>query len=213
MTDTILNAPAGDPASVPQDSDVAGVPAATDVATQPGETGAELKTEKSEVSTDAGEGDANTDNVYTDFVLPEGMTLDSALLDQAVPIFKELGLTKEQSQKLIDIHASQIQNSIKSQAESFDQLKQDWRSQTEKDNEIGGDKLQETVATARIALEKLGTPELTKLLDDFGIGNNPEMIRFMARVGSFMREDSPGKTGTPTNNGKKDRASVLYPNS
>ena len=209
MTDTTLTAPAGVPADVPQDSDAAGVPVAADVATQTGETGADQKTD----STDAGEGDANTDNVYTDFVLPEGMTLDSALLDQAVPIFKELGLTKEQSQKLIDIHASQIQNSIKSQAESFDQLKQDWRSQTEKDNEIGGDKLQETVATARIALEKLGTPELTKLLDDFGIGNNPEMIRFMARVGSFMREDSPGKTGTPTNSGKKDRASVLYPNS
>lgn len=209
MTDKLLNAPADVPADVPQDSEAAGVPAATDVATQTGDAGATQTTE----STDAGEGDANTDNVYTDFVLPEGMELDSALLDQAIPVFKELGLTKEQSQKLIDLHASQIQNSIKSQAESFDQLKQDWRSQTEKDNEIGGDKLQETVATARIALEKLGTPELTKLLDDFGIGNNPEMIRFMARVGSFMREDSPGKTGTPVVGTKKDRASVLYPNS
>jgi len=210
MTDTTLTAPASVPADVQPNSEVA--PAATDVATQPGEKSTPLAATPEE-GAKAGEGDAPTDNVYTDFVLPEGMTLDPALLDQAVPIFKELGLTKEQSQKLIDIHASQIQNGIKSQAESFDQLKQDWRAQTEKDNEIGGEKLSETVATARIALEKLGTPELTKLLDDFGIGNNPEMIRFMARVGSFMREDSPGKTGTPAAGTKKDRASVLYPNS
>jgi len=208
MTDEIIAATE----TAPQDSIETGIPVTVDNATQPGEKGTTL-TETPGVGAKAGEGDASTDNVYTDFVMPEGMELNSTLLDQAVPIFKELGLTKEQSQKLVDFHAQQIQNGIKSQAESFDQLKQDWRAQTENDPELGGDKLTENVATARVALDKLGTPELTKLLDDFGMGNHPEMIRFMARVGKFMKEDSPGNTGNAVPQNKKDRSSILYPNS
>jgi hypothetical protein len=208
MTDEIIAATE----TAPQDSIETGLPATVDNATQPGEKGTTLTATPLD-GAEAGEGDASTDNVYTDFVMPEGMELNSTLLDQAVPIFKELGLTKEQSQKLVDFHAQQIQNGIKSQAESFDQLKQDWRAQTENDPELGGDKLTENVATARVALDKLGTPELTKLLDDFGMGNHPEMIRFMARVGKFMKEDSPGNTGNAVLQNKKDRTSILYPNS
>ena len=36
---------------------------------------------------------------YADFTLPEGVELDTALLTDAAPLFKELGLTQEQAQK------------------------------------------------------------------------------------------------------------------
>lgn len=196
-----------------QDSSVDATSSASDNATQTGETTTPPSDTPAEKSGDAGEGDASTDNVYTDFVLPEGMELDSTLLEQAIPVFKELGLSKESAQKLVDLRAKQIQDDIKSQAESFDQLKQDWQTAAKSDPEIGGDKYPESVATARLALSKVGTPELTKLLDEFGMGNHPEMIRLLARVGKFVKEDSPGNNGITPTQVKKDRTSILYPNS
>lgn len=153
---------------------------------------------------------SKSQETYADFDMPEGIELDTQLMDQAQPLFKELGLNQEQAQKLVDFQASQVQASQTGQAEAFNQLKQDWQDQSKNDNDIGGDKFEQSVSDAREAIGKFGTPELTKLLNDFGIGNHPEMIRFMSKVGNLTREDVPGSTGSPTN-AKADRVSILYP--
>ena len=147
---------------------------------------------------------------YADFTVPEGIELDAQMLESAQPLFKELGLNQEQAQKLVDFQAAQVQASQTGQAEAFNQLKLDWQDQSKNDKEIGGDKFEQSVSDAREALGKFGTPELTKLLNDFGIGNHPEMIRFMAKVGTLTKEDVPGNSGSPANP-EKDRVSILYP--
>lgn len=153
---------------------------------------------------------AKSSETYADFTAPEGIELDAQLLEQATPLFKELGLNQEQAQKLVDFQAANVQASQQGQAEAFNQLKQDWQDQAKNDNEIGGDKFEQSVGDAREALGKFGTPELTKLLNDFGIGNHPEMIRFMSKVGSLTKEDVPGNPGSPVS-AEKDRVSILYP--
>ena len=77
------------------------------------------------------------------------------------------------------------------------------------DSEFGGDGFNENIAAAKSALDKFGTPELTKLMDDFGVGNHPEMIRFMVRVGRQTMEDVPGG-GAPQGD-SKSAVDVLYP--
>lgn len=176
------------------------------------EEGGNDTSSNSEESTDAGEsGDQDTSiETYADFILPENVTMDTELLDKAVPLFKELKLNQEQAQKLVDFQSEFVQASQQGQAEAFNQLKLDWQEQTKSDSEIGGDNFEESVSDARAALEKFGTPELTKLLNDFGIGNHPEMIRAWKRVGALLKEDIPGSTGAATSE-KKDRVSILYP--
>ena len=39
-----------------------------------------------------------------DFKAPEGQSLDAALVERATPIFKELGLTQDAAQKLVDFY-------------------------------------------------------------------------------------------------------------
>jgi hypothetical protein len=147
---------------------------------------------------------------YADFTLPEGMTLNEGLLDQAAPLFKELGLNQEQAQKLVDFQAQQVEASQQGQMDSFNQLKSDWVDQAKADPEIGGDKFDETVGVAKEAIAKFGNEGLSKLLNDFGMGNHPEVIRFMAKVGRLTKEDNPDDSGNPA--GKpKDHVSVLYP--
>ena len=182
----------------------------------------------SDAATDTGAADDNTDggditgeetdlssqtppDTYADFVMPEGVELDSALLTEATPLFKELGLNQDQAQKLVDFQAKQAQASSESQVDAFNQLMNDWQEQSKNDKEFGGDKFEENVGIARSAIDKFGTPELKQLLEEHGVGNHPEVIRFMVKVGKLTAEDVPGGTNTPPSKAQ-DRVSLLYPN-
>lgn len=146
---------------------------------------------------------------YSDFVLPDGVELDSGLYERATPVFKEMGLTQEQAQKFVSLYADQIQASHESQVESFNQTTQEWLDNAKADKEIGGDKFDENIALAKEALGKFGTPELATLLNDTGVGNHPEIIRILTKVGALLKEDQPGGGGN--NAGEKpDRATILY---
>lgn len=162
-------------------------------------------------SEETGEGSQTPPDTYADFVLPEGVTLDEGLLGEAAPILKELGATQEQAQKLADAVSKQVQASSKSQVDAFNQLMNDWREKSQNDKEFGGDKFDENVKVARSAVEKFGTPELKQLLEEHGVGNHPEVIRFMVKVGKLTAEDVPGAGNTPTSKAQ-DRVSLLYPN-
>ena len=174
--------------------------------------GSDATDDKSKDGSDAGkEGSDTPPDTYADFVMPEGMPLDEAVLSEASPLFKELGLNQEQAQKLIDVYAKQVQAGSTKQIDDFNQLMNDWRDQSKNDGEFGGDKFDENVKVAQSAISKYGTPELKQLLDEHGVGNHPEVIRFMVRVGRTLNEDVPGSIGgTPTK--AEDAVSILYPN-
>ena len=168
-------------------------------------------------NTSEGEGDAGAEGnessleTYADFEMPEGMQIDETLLAEAVPIFKELELNQEQAQKLVDFQAKQVQAGKQTQVDDFNQLVNDWREQSKNDGEFGGDKFDENVKVAQSAISAYGTPELKQLLEEHGIGNNPELIRFMVRVGQGLKEDVPGASGSEVSTAA-DRVSILYPN-
>lgn len=157
------------------------------------------------------EGSQTAPDTYADFVMPEGVEVDSALLEEATPIFKELGLNQEQAQKLIDFQAKQVQASSQSNVDAFNQLMEDWSTQSKNDKEFGGDAFDENIKVAQSAISKFGTPELKQLLEEHGVGNHPEVIRFMVKVGKLTAEDIPGSSTAPTSKAQ-DRVSLLYPN-
>ena len=157
------------------------------------------------------EGSQTSPDAYADFVMPEGIQLDESALGEASPLFKELGLNQEQAQKVVDLYAKQVQAGSKAQIDNFNQLKSDWREQSKNDGEFGGDKFDENVKTAQAAINSYGTPELKQLLEDYGVGNHPEIVRFMVRVGHTLKEDVPGNNGTVSTKAA-DRVSILYPN-
>lgn len=165
-----------------------------------GEENLDQGVDTTDVSDDAGDQGGNADESaetgapesYADFSLPEGMSMDEAMLTEASGVFKELNLNQEQAQKLIDIQAKSVQANQTGQIESFNQLKQDWLDQAKNDKDIGGEKFDTTVADAKKFLSKFGSPGLSEMLDELGVGNHPEFIRAFAAAGSLMKEDSPG---------------------
>ena len=154
---------------------------------------------------------ATPPDTYADFAMPEGVEVDSALLEQALPMFKDLGLTQEQAQKLVDFQAQQVQAGSEKAADDFNQMMTQWQTDARNDSEIGGDKFDENIAIARAAVAKFGTPELKDMMKAHGVGNHPEMIRFMVNVGRLTVEDVPGGLGGSPVTQDADAATVLYP--
>lgn len=141
-----------------------------------------------------------------EFKAPEGVEqLDPQALAVFEPIAKELGLSQEQAQKLVDIYP-QIQQQ---QAEAWSKQVTDWGDQVKADKEIGGDKLTASVGQAQKALDQFGTPALREYLESSGLGNHPELVRAFAKVGKMMSED---KIIMPNQGGQRSAADVLYGN-
>lgn len=218
-------APAGDDGAVDGGAVDGGADNST-VLTGDADTAASSTETNSEADANASADDAASDNTsgdagaegsdvvpdtYADFTMPEGMQLDETALTEAIPIFKELGLTQSQAQQVTDLYAKQVQASSEKQINDFNQLMNDWRTTTENDSEIGGDKFNENVKIAQAAVNTYGTPELKQLLEEQGVGNHPEVVRFMVRVGKTLKEDVPGGPGAATSQAQS-RVDLLYPN-
>ncbi len=148
-----------------------------------------------------------------DFKFDEGKTVDAGILDVYSEVAKELNLTQDAAQKMLSKLAPVIEGK---QLERIESVKNEWTKASVSDKEFGGDKLAENLRVAEKALSEFGTDQLRALLKDSGLGNNPEVIRFMYRAGKAISEDSfVGGNKGQKNKGPmtfNDHAAALYSN-
>ena len=164
-------------------------PTTTDAQTQTEkDAAAAAEAEKAKADSEK-EKPAGAPEKYADFKLPDGVKLDDAAIGEFAPVAKELNLTQDQAQKLVDLQAAFAQRNAQAQVAQFAEQVKAWGEQAKGDKEYGGEKFDASVTSARLAVSKFGTPELTKLLNDTGMGSNPEVVRFMVKVGNAMSED------------------------
>lgn len=143
-----------------------------------------------------------------EFKAPEGAELDKEAVAQFEPIARELNLSQEQAQKLVDLYGSKVMPQLmKQQADTWQKQVADWGTAAKDDAEIGGDKFDGNLTRAKQAMDKFATPQLREFLETTGMGNHPELIRVFVRVGAAMSED-----GLVTSNekGQRSAADVLY---
>lgn len=142
---------------------------------------------------------------YT-FTAPEGPGYDPEVLASFSGAAKEAGLSQDAAQKLLGTMAPAL---AARQASQIEAIHKQWVDAATADKEFGGVKLAENLGVARKALDTFGSPDLRKLLDDTGLGNHPEVIRFMYKAGQALSEDNfvGGRAPSATAAGK---ANVLY---
>lgn len=144
-----------------------------------------------------------------EFKAPEGQEFDATLIAEFSDVARELDLPQDAAQKLLDKMAPVMQAR---QVEAIEAIKKQWVDNATVDKEFGGDKLTENLAVAKKALDKFGTPELRTLLNETGLGNNPEIIRAFYRAGKAISEDSFVGGGSGNKAVNSDPAKSLYPN-
>jgi|TARA_R110000824_G_scaffold146356_3_gene315140 hypothetical protein len=148
---------------------------------------------------------------YEAFTLPEGVELSDAMLAEATPLLKELGATQEQAQALVDFQTQTLSDMAETQAQVWKDQINEWKASAETDAEYGKGKYDQSVMLARSAMREIGSPELTQVLEETGMGNHPEMIRVFYRIGKAIGEDTVS-FGGGTQEGGKSLADRLFPN-
>lgn len=134
--------------------------------------------------------------------LPEGYKLDEAALGEWSGVFKELGLTQEQAQKLVEMDAKRFSaaNSPEAQqaaaVEARNNQVAQWEASIKQDKDLGGANFEASVGVAQKALAEFGTPELSTMLKESGLGSHPEVVRFFHKVGKELGEGSLHRTTT-----------------
>ena len=155
-----------------------------------------------------------------DFKAPEGQTIDPAVIEKATPIFKELGLTNDAAQKLVDFYNAQALEGKK----LVDTMRSEWKAETAK--------LPELVTNPR-AVEDLGRMKSVifendpKGLEAFneamtltGAGDNPAIVRGWLRAAQRLVEGGHVSGRGPSSEGQAapnkavvpSAAQAMYPN-
>ncbi|HDT6005469.1 TPA: peptidase [Klebsiella oxytoca] len=142
-----------------------------------------------------------------DFQAGEGVELDAEALKDFEPVARELNLTNEQAQKLVDAYPKILAGVQQRQTEAWQAQTEQWAADVKADKEVGGDKLTANLSAAQRALDQFGTPELREYLDGTGLGNHPELVKAFIKVGKAMSEDG---VITGKESGQRSAAEVLY---
>jgi len=129
----------------------------------------------------------------TEFSIPDGLKVDEKKMSSFKAVAKELGLTKEQAQKLVDMDSE----NIKAQEKAFADMKESWKAETIKQL---GDNAEQKIGEAAAAFKRFGDDEFVKLMQDTGLENHPAVVRVFRAIGSKIAVD---KTVSATSSGVK----------
>lgn len=127
--------------------------------------------------------------------LPEGSALDQAQVDAVALFSKENGLTNDQAQKVLEQKSVAVADFAKKQNDNYEAVKGQWLEACKTDTDFGGEKLKESVLLANSVIGKYGSQALKDNLNATGLGNHPELLRMMVRIGREMGSDKLVQSG------------------
>jgi hypothetical protein len=150
------------------------------------------------LSDDESGGSEGVPETYT-FEPPEGLELDEGTkgrIDAFAETAREMGLTQQQYQSLIEYDINRAQQLNDVAVEGWDRQVEEWRKSAKTDKEIGGEKFAENLKVAESAIKQFGDPDLRALLkspspenpNGLAIGNHPAVLRFLNRVGKAIAD-------------------------
>lgn len=204
-----------DQSQIPPKSDTSGS-SETKVETQP-----EVKPE-GEVKPEAQVG---APEAYAEFKAPEGYQLSKDIVEAALPVFKELNLTQDQAQRLVNLQAEMAKKSAAAPQQEYETTRQNWRKDVLADPKLGnnGDLRPEVKTNLASFKSAIGDAALVRkfeqAMDITGVGDNPDFIRVISAMGEKFKEGAAVKGNGPSAAGQtapdakpKSIASAMYPN-
>jgi hypothetical protein len=136
-----------------------------------------------------GEGEKGGEKKPIELKLPDGFKADAKELDGFKALAGELELDSTKAQKLFDFDVAREQARNTAAEAKWQKQDKAWRAAVESDPELGGAKFATTQLEVRGALKFLGK-EFGNLLQRAGLGNHPDAIRALAKIGRANADDS-----------------------
>lgn len=143
--------------------------------------------------------------------LPEGFEVDQPVMENFLGLLNDDKLSRnELAQKLVDLQIEAFQQASERASSEWDTLQTKWQEEVKTDSEVGGPKLERTLAEANRIVDQLGTPELKAVLATTGIGNNVHFVRWLTKIAPFVTE-APPVSGTGPGSQSRYTKDNLYP--
>lgn len=143
-------------------------------------------------------------DTYT-FKAPEGQAVDQTLVDTFSPIFKDLGLTQAQADKLVDAQSKWAKSQADLTGSAIEAMGARWMSETQADPELGPnlDKIKVDIGRA---LDQTLKPDerlaFQKAMNDTMAGNNPAFVRAYWKLAQKIGPGNHVSGGGPSPNGQ-----------
>lgn len=143
-----------------------------------------------------------------EFVAPEGVELDQGLLGKFEAAAKELGIGNKAAQKIVEVAALHSKELMEAQKIRDAEIISGFKKEIMDDPNSRRLRLDAQAAIKHFGADNKEFKELTGQW----VGNHPGLVRFLANVGSQLREadsidgDATGGEGAP-----KSRGEIFYP--
>lgn len=145
-----------------------------------------------------------------DLKLPDGSLLDAKATEKVSSFAKEMKLTQTEAQAVLERESALLASYVDNQKQHLAQQQKEWVESVKVDKELGGDNFNKNIEMAKRVVDRYGTDSFKKALNDSGLGNHPELVRFVSRIGKAMSEDQLVLPGTSPA-GKKSLEDIFYP--
>lgn len=173
---------------------------ASDAKTQPAEQNGAAEQKPGDAKVDLTKAEAkvepkkpNAPDKY-DFKAEKGLEFDAPVLQAYSDVARELDLSQEAAQKVLDKVAPVLHQR---QVERVQEIRAEWTKASESDAEFGGDRFPMTQKVVDQAVAQFGDPELVQLLAETGLRTHPAVVRMFRKVGLSVGEDAIATGGPP----------------
>ncbi|MFZ8932381.1 MAG: hypothetical protein ACO2ZP_00590 [Bacteriovoracaceae bacterium] len=148
---------------------------------------------------------------YEPWEVPEGVSISEELGNQFEGLARQLGLNQEQAQAIVDLGVQQANSFENFVDQSWTETRNNWVEEITRDPVFGGSNLKQTIAHANHAISRFGGPEFKEFLTSTGLGDNGQIIKFLAKVNHAFAEDRVVNS-TASASRELPIAKKLYPN-
>lgn len=139
--------------------------------------------------------------------LPDGYTATEAELQLFKDAARDMVLSNDQANALLKMHAEKVEQSVN---QAMEQIGLEWAAQSKSDPEIGGARLHEHVRAADQVIKRFGGDKLREVLTQTRLGDHPEIIRFLSKIGMAMGEGAYNRGVDTPKAEEKSAADVLF---
>lgn len=159
---------------------------------------------------------ASADEEY-EIEVKEGSVLTQADLDELAATAADLGLNKEQAQKLVESREKVVASALKAGEGKWDSRFQEDLKAMNTDPEFSGEKRAIADQHMGRAITSFGDPELVAYLNTPQGGSNIHLARFLVRIGQALAPVSAGETdltkqgGTAPKPAEPNQLERMYP--
>lgn len=128
---------------------------------------------------------------YEDFKMQEGFVLEGEMKEEVHGLFRELNLSQEKAQKLVDYFSKRVTDDKARMLEDLAVRRKGWRAEIRNRPEFAA----ESANVKKAAAALLKEPDEVEMFKNSWLSDHPVFWKVFSRIGAWLGEDAPMPKG------------------